>query len=177
MIGMNNPIIFYPLIILIVVFALLSILMKNIFYSLISAIVVFLLSGVVFYVLGSEYNAVIQLAIYGVAVPVILGLAIMFTNTKNKRSENTEINMRYLVFLTSGIFILGLIYLILTSLAVIPSGFNISEAVNINSLQAISAIATSIFVKYVWAFELVSVILTIVVVGLTIIKKEVRCKK
>ena len=56
---------------------------NNIFYSLLSAIIVFFIAGMFFYVLGSEYNAVIQIAIYGVAVPVIHGLAIMFTEKEN----------------------------------------------------------------------------------------------
>ena len=73
-----------------------SIKFKKIFYSLLCAITVFFLAGFFFYVLGSEYNAVIQIAIYGIAIPVILGLAVMFTNLKkdesviNKDSNQTE---------------------------------------------------------------------------------------
>ena len=39
--------------------------------------------------LGSEYNAIIQAAIYGLAVPVIIGISIMFTTGKgNSKKES-----------------------------------------------------------------------------------------
>ena len=80
--GMDNSIIFYSASFIMLLFAVLTLCFKNIFYSLISAIVVFFFAGLFFYLLGSEYNAVIQIAIYGVAVPIILGVAVMFTNLK-----------------------------------------------------------------------------------------------
>ena len=65
---MFNPIIFYPLAIVLVLAAIFAISFRNIFYSLLSAIVVFFITGVLFYILGSEYNAVVQIAIYGIAI-------------------------------------------------------------------------------------------------------------
>ena len=176
-----NPIIFYSIAIFIILFAFLTIYFKNIFYSLLSAVLVFFSTGILFYILGSEYNAIIQITIYGIAVPIILGLAIMFTNLKkeNNKIKVKQSNTKYVLFLTSGIFILTLVYLIMTSLAINPIGFNTSEFTSLNHTQVINAFSHGIFVKYVWAFELISVILTIVVVGLTIFNKakEDICKK
>lgn len=180
---MFNPVVFYLTTVVMILFAILAIKFKNVLYSLLSAIAVFFLAGVVFYLLGSEYNAVIQIAIYGVAVPVILGLAIMFTNLKKdeSKSEKNTSNLKYVIFLTSGIFILALIYLIMISLVFNPNGFNISEEINLNYIQVMRAFSHGIFVKYVWAFELVSLILTMIVAGLTLFntkKKELEeCKK
>lgn len=171
---MTNPIIFYVAAFLMIVSAIFSLRAKNIFNSLLLSIIVFFVAGLIFYMLRSEYNAVIQLAIYGVAVPVILGLAIMFTN--QKKEDKSEINItkiNYVTFLFAGIFILALIYLVMTSLLINPVDFNTSDIEVNSSLQVLGAIAHGIFVKYVWAFELVSLILTIIVVGLTIfVKKE-----
>lgn len=178
--GIYNPIVFYPTAIVMILCAILAIKFKNIFYSLLSAIVVFFLAGIFFYVLGSEYNAVIQIAVYGVAVPIILGLAIMFTNLKKEENKNDSrsSNLKYLIFLTGGIFILAIIYLIMISLVFTPSGFNISEEININYQQMIGAFSQGIFVKYIFAFEIVSLILTIIVAGLTLFnKREEECKK
>jgi len=169
--GIDNPIIFYPSAILIILFAILSIGVKDIFRSLICAIAVFFFAGLFFYILGSEYNAVIQIAIYGVAVPVILGLAIMFTNHKNKEIIK-QTNSKYIIFLISGLFILTTVYLILTSFAILPNSFNFSEQIGGSSFQTLSAISSGIFVNYVWAFELISLILTIIVVGLTLLTKK-----
>lgn len=173
--GIDNPIVFYPAAVVLLLTALLSIKFKNIFYSLLCAIVVFFLAGMFFYVLGSEYNAVIQIAVYGVAVPVILGLGVMFTDTKSKVASSDS-TFKYIIFLCCGIFTLALIYLGMTSLVVIPQGFNLSEFHTTNPLGAMNAFANGIFVKYVWAFELVSIILTIIVAGLTLFKKEGRVK-
>jgi NADH:ubiquinone oxidoreductase subunit 6 (subunit J) len=175
--GIDNPIIFYPLAFLLVIFSLLAISLKNVFRSLLSAIVVFFLVGLLFYILGSEYNAVIQIAIYGIAVPIILGLAIMFTNLKKEDKEDKPKNLNYLLILTAGLFILTLFYLVLTSLAVMPIGFNILDERSTFAMQTISAFGEGIFVKYVFAFEVISLILTLVVVGLTMFRRINKCKK
>lgn len=166
--GIENPIVFYPAAAVMLLFSLLTIKFNNIFYSLLSAIVVFFLAGMFFYVLGSEYNAVIQIAIYGVAVPVILALAIMFTDLKNKNKIKNSSLKKSIIFLISGLFILSLIWLVLMSFIFSPEGFNITVPAQTNPVGTIQAFSQGIFVKYVFAFELISVILTMIVAGLTI---------
>lgn len=177
--GTYNPIVFYPAAVLMLVFACLAIWYKNIFYSLLSAIVVFFFAGMFFYVLGSEYNAVIQIAIYGVAVPIILGLAVMFTDMKPKEeADKKPVVMKYATLLTGGVFILAFVYLILTSFLTSPFRFNKIDQINNSAVQVINIFGQEIFIQYVLAFELVSLILTIIVVGLTMYnKKEEECKK
>ncbi len=171
--GIFNPLIFYPAAILMIVFALLTLKFKNIFYSLISAIMLFFIVGLLFYVLGSEYNAVVQIAIYGVAVPIILGLAIMFTDLKKDSESVGKISgIKFFAILFGGVFVLAVFYLILTSLLVSPMGFDVTEVVGNSSVQVLNAFGHGIFIKYVWAFELVSLILTITVVGLTLLDKR-----
>lgn len=169
---MINSIVFYIASALMLVFAFLTISFKNIFYSLLSAICVFFLCGFFFYILGSEYNAVIQIAIYCVAIPVLLGLAIMFTNAKpkNKSEDIRNTKNTFFVVLASGLFVLGLIYLVMTSFAIVPDSFVWAENIVSNSMESLVAFGRGIYVKYVWAFELVSLILTIVVAGLAMLK-------
>lgn len=169
---MENAIIFYSLSALILIFAGLTIKFKNIFYSLLSAMVTFLLVGVLFYILGSEYNAIIQAAVYGLAVPVILGIAIMFTDTNKENKCEVSGKLKALMFLVCGLFILAMVYLVMTSLIFNSQGFNITEETLPNSMEVIQAFSRGIFVKYVWAFELVSVILTMVIIGLIVINKR-----
>ena len=162
--GMYNPIVFYPAAVLMILFAILAIKFRNIFYSLICAIGVFFLASLFFYILGSEYNAIIQIAIYGVAVPVVLGLAVMFTNLKNeKKSEELSPNLKYIMFLTGGMFSLIVIHLLLTM------NFDNSESIGV---QVLSAFSQGLFVNYIYAFELIALILTIIVVGITLLTKE-----
>lgn len=177
--GMFSPIIFYPLAFALVFSAILAIKFKNIFYSLLSAIVVFFVTGVLFYILGSEYNAIIQIAIYGVAVPVILGLAIMFTNIKpEEKKEKYHTKTKFLLFLFAGLFVLTMVYIFMTSLLINPTGFMVCENISNTSIKVINSFANGIFVRYVWAFELVSLILTIIVVGITLfVRKDGECKR
>ena len=120
-----------------------------------------------FYILGSEYNAVIQIAIYGVAVPVVLGLAVMFTNLKkDEKLETANPILKFTMFLFGGIFSLIILHLLLVS------NINISENIGNTSVQVLSAFSHGIFVDYIWAFELLALILTIIVVGITLLDRE-----
>ena len=164
----DNPVIFYPAAFLITGFALISLFAKNVIYSLLAAIMVFFTAALIFYVLGSEYNAIIQAAIYGFAVPVIVGLSIMFSGDKQAKSDKSaKFAVPYAALMCAGIFILAFVYLVMISLVITPDTFNINPAVEMNTFDTISAFARGIFVNYVWAFELVSLLLTIVIAGLS----------
>ncbi|MBQ7764723.1 NADH-quinone oxidoreductase subunit J [bacterium] len=166
--GIFNPIVFYPSAVLMILFAVLAIKFKNIFYSLLSAIVVFFLAGFLFYVLGAEYNAVIQIAIYGVAVPVILGLAVMFTDLKkeDKTTSNKNSFYKILLLIFSIIFVFSLLFVIS------PYTFDYNFSNSVNSYDVISIFGEKLFKKYVLAFEFVSILLTMIIVGLILIKKD-----
>ena len=157
----NNPVIFYSASVLITIFALLALFARNVVYSLLAAVVVFFFGALFFYILGSEYNAIIQAAIYGLAVPVIIGVSIMFT-TRSAGGRKSFITP-YITLLCSGIFLLAFIYLVMMSLAMMPDTFHNMELVQVNAFD-------TIFIDYVWAFELVSLLLTIVIAGFGLIK-------
>lgn len=167
-----NTIIFYPAIFLIVIFVCLTIKCKNIFYSLLSAMIVFILSGIVFYILGAEYNAIAQILIYGLAVPVILGLGILFTDTNNYKKENPPKILRYTSYLISGLFILSLFHLHIKSYAVNPAGFNIAETIPNNFVNTASVFGWGLYVKYIFAFELMAALSLLTIAGLSLFKKE-----
>ena len=173
---MINSILFFLTAIFLIIFAITAVCAKNVIYSLLSAIVVFFLAGLIFYLLGSEYNAVIQIAIYGLAVPIIIGLSVMFTNskTKDKNIKKDDTNLKYLLILISCLFIMSLIYLILTSLTIVPEGFLIQNSIENNFYTTMDAFINGIYVNYVYTFEAISLILTIVVVGLVLFNKEVK---
>lgn len=163
----TNPIIFYIASAFIILFAILTLLAKNVVYSLLASIVVFFFGALFFYVLGSEYNAIIQAAIYGFAVPVIIGVSIMFTGVN--REEKKSFSIPYLTLLFSGIFVLAFIYLLMMSLVIMPDTFHVMELTQTSAFDTIKAFASGIFVNYVWAFELISLLLTIVIVGIGVI--------
>mgnify|MGYP004588146765 CR=1 FL=1 len=170
----SNSLIFYLTSGMLVGFAILALCLKNVIYSLISSIVVFFLTGLVFLLLGSEYNAIIQVAIYGLAVPIIIGVSVMFTNMGKEQSRNEKFTIPYLMLMFGGIFVLAFLYLVMMSLAIVPDTFNLMEYSHATSFDTISAFAKGIFVNYAWAFELTSLLLTIVIAGLVLLAQRKR---
>ena len=170
----SNALRFYLTSGMLVGFAILALCLKNVIYSLISSIVVFFLTGLVFLLLGSEYNAIIQVAIYGLAVPIIIGVSVMFTNMGKEQSRNEKFTIPYLMLMFGGIFVLAFLYLVMMSLAIVPDTFNLMEYSHATSFDTISAFAKGIFVNYAWAFELTSLLLTIVIAGLVLLAQRKR---
>ena len=166
----NNPVIFYLAAVLILGFALGAMFLKNIIYSLLCAIMVFFSASIFFYILGSEYNAIIQAAIYGIAVPVIIGLSIMFTT--GKETSKKETTLPFLTTIAGLLFIMAFIYIIMISLAMMPDSFHFIELQQFNSYEVISAFGQGIFIRYVWGFELLSILLTIIIAGFTMLDKK-----
>lgn len=153
-----------------ILFALLSIFSFRILYSLLSAVCVFFAAAGVYFILGADYNAVIQIAIYGVAIPILFVFAIMFTSDKIDKKTYLAFSPRFfLSFLGLGALFLSLIYLIATALSLNSNAAWImqKQTMFINKYQMFKALADGFFTNYVFAFELFSVLLLIVVVGIS----------
>ena len=74
---------------------------------------------------------------------------------------------------------MALVYIIMISFVSVPEIFSTQIIFDEsgNTFGNLSIFAKGIFTKYVWAFELMSIILTIAAVGLTIIKRVGRKAK
>ena len=172
----SNPIVFYLASFFIIVFALLTLFAKNVIYSLLSAVMVFFFGALFFYMLGSEYNAIIQAAIYGLAVPIIIGVSIMFAPTSGKVKDKSFVTP-YVTFMSAALFVLSFVYLVLMSLAMMPDTFRVMDVFQVNAFDAIKSFAKGIFINYVWAFELLSLLLTVVIAGIGLLRTDKRTNK
>ena len=159
--------IFYPTTIALIVFAILSIFSNKLVHSLLASIVVFFMVGLLFYLLGAEYNAVIQLAIYGLAVPILLAIALMFTNTRDEKSPITNGARKYLIYFGAIVLFLAVFYLIAISVNIIDVELFPKAIQNNNSVIVFDAISNGFFNSYIVAFELISVLLFAIVVGVS----------
>ena len=172
----SNPIVFYLASFFIIVFALLTLFAKNVIYSLLSAVMVFFFGALFFYMQGSEYNAIIQAAIYGLAVPIIIGVSIMFAPTSGKVKDKSFVTP-YATFMSAALFVLAFVYLVLMSLAMMPDTFRVMDVFQVNAFDAIKSFAKGIFINYVWAFELLSLLLTVVIAGIGLLRTDKRTDK
>ena len=166
----ENQVIFYLSAVSIISFALFSMIAKKIISSLLWAILVFFMSAVIFYVLGSEYNAIIQAAIYGIAVPIILGISIMFS--ANKSDTGKGFSFSFVVILFGFLFALLLADCVIISLIKLPETFIVHEPAQGNFYNVISIFAKGLFINYVWAFELMGLLLTVLIVGISVYRKK-----
>lgn len=164
---MTTALIFYPTALIIIIFSVLTIFSKKIVYSLISAIVVFMAAGLIFYLLGAEYNAVIQLTIYGLAVPILLAMAIMFTDIRNEK--NTIVTGARKFVIITAVLLIAMSVVYLTAIAINLTAIPIfSDAnTNLNSFRIFDAITDGFFTSYLIAFELFSILLLAVVAGVS----------
>lgn len=165
-----KSLIFYGFAGAIIAFAIFSLFSPRILYSLLSAVCVFFAAAGIYFLLGADYNAVIQIALYGVAIPILFVLAIMFTSDKLDKKIYLTIQPRlFFSFLGLGVLFLSLIYLIATSLSLNSNSAWIlqKQTMSINKYQMFSSISELFFGNYVVAFELFSILLLIVVVGIS----------
>lgn len=165
-----KSLIFYGFAGAIILFAVLSIFSLRILYSLLAAICVFFATAGIYFLLGADYNAVIQIAVYGIAIPILFVLAIMFTSERLDKTTYITLKPRFfLSFLGFGILFLSLIYLIATSLSLNSNAAWIlqKQTMFINKYQMFNALSEGLFVNYVLAFELFSILLLIVIVGIS----------
>lgn len=162
--------IFYGFAGAIILFALLSIFSLRILYALLSAICVFLATAGLYFLLGADYNAVVQIAIYGIAIPILFVLAIMFTSDKLDKKTYITLKPRFFfTFFAIGALFLSLVYLLATSFGLSSNSAWIEQkqTMFINKYQMFKALAEGFFVNYALAFELFSILLLVVVVGLS----------
>lgn len=165
-----KSLIFYGFAGAILLFAVLSIFSMRILYSLLAAVCVFFATAGIYFLLGADYNAVIQIAIYGIAIPILFVLAIMFTSDKLDKKTYITLKPRFFFsFMGIGILFLSLVYLIATSLSLRSNQawVTLRQTLVINKYQMFNAISDGFFINFVFAFELFSILLLIVVVGIS----------
>lgn len=164
---MLEAVIFYPTAVFLIILALCSVFSRKVIYSLLMAIGVFFLCGLVFYLLKAEYNGVIQLAIYGLAVPILLAFSLMFTNTRVEVNTLATSPRRYVIYFAVGLILLSLVYLLLISFNVFNAPLFPPAQVSVNSIRVFDAITTGFFKTYLIAFELLSLLIFAIVVGVS----------
>jgi len=161
-------IIFYLSACLIISGALFTIISKRIVHSLLFSIVVFFTVGILFFLLNAEYNAIIQFAVYGIGVPILLVLAIMFTSYKSEKNHYLIFGSRFVAAVISVIlFVLTIFNILLISSSVIEWLFTPQSALTINRYEMFNAISKGLYINFCFSFELLILLLFTIVVGLS----------
>ena len=167
-----ESIIFFGFAGLTLLFALLSIAAKNILYSLLFAVIAFFFAGGVFFSLNADYNAVAQISIYGVAIPVLFLFAIMFTSENEKKEINLSFSPRFFIgIISSTVLFMVIWYSIEFALhfnSSLAKFFN-PAALQIGDYDSILSVAKNFYYDNGAGLVLFSILLLTVVIGISVL--------
>lgn len=163
---------FFGFFILIILFSILSVFASRILYSLLFAVISFFSAGGIFFSLGADYNAVVQIAIYGVAVPVIFLFAIMFTSNKENRFVNISFAPRFFIgFASVSLLFLILWYSAEFAIHLNPKveAFFSANSPIVSDFNSIISIANGMYVSYQISFLTMALLILTVIVGVSVL--------
>lgn len=170
--------IFYLCTGLILISAIFTVLSKKIVHSVLFSLITFLSIGILFFLLNAEYNAVVQISIFGVGIPILFVLAIMFTSEKVDTLTFLSFSPRFMISIITGfLFVLVLFNILLISSSVINWLFTPQTSININHYEMFDLISKGLYINFIIAFELVALLVLLVIIGLStigIIKEKKR---
>ena len=163
---------FYGFALLILFFSIMSVFANRILYTLLYSVIAFFCLGGIFFSLGADYNAVVQIAVYGVAVPVIFLFAIMFTS----RKENKTVYLSYATRCFVGFISAALLFMILwysvefaVHLNINAGKFLSGRIAEIGDFNSIVSIANGLYVNYQLALILFAFTVLTTVVGISVL--------
>lgn len=164
-----SSLIFYLIAGIIVVFALLTVLSKNLVHSALHMVAAFIGIAALYALLMADYLAVVQVLIYVGAVSIIIVFGIMLTRRESMDQSNMPNQNRWWGLIFSVLFFIVLARSILLT-AFVPGTGQAQET-------TINQIADLLLGNYAIPFELTGVILLVAMIGAIILGKSARSTK
>lgn len=142
---------------------------KNPVHSAIFLVLCFVNIAGIFVMLGAEFLAVIQIIVYTGAVMVLMLFVVMLVDPEDLPSFHTAAPLqRYLALLLGGVLLLEIGAAIVTRTGMVSSGSATPE--NIAAVGGnVQALGRVIYSKYLLAFEITSLVLTVGVIGVVVL--------
>ena len=127
--------------------AVLSITSRKMIYSLLFAMITFLSVGLLFWLLGAIYNAMVQVLVYVVAVPILIAISIMLIKPNSFCINKLFVNRNMLLS------IIGILFLILIIGIFFSLNFNLFEimkncTIYVNQYSALISISQNLLGIY-----------------------------
>ncbi|UCF78814.1 MAG: NADH-quinone oxidoreductase subunit J [Candidatus Eiseniibacteriota bacterium] len=162
---LNAPLVFKMLAALALLFAVLSVTLRNVFHCALALAAMFILLSGVFVLLDADFLAVVQVLIYVGAVVILMIFAIVLT--EKITSETVRQTNQLLVpgFLVCVATLAGALY-VLTRVPW-PSGSPAAQK------ETIKLVGTQLLSTHLEAFEVASVLLLAALVGAVFLGKEI----
>ncbi len=158
---------FYGFSFFIIFFSLLVLLSANPIVAALSLAAAMVGVAGVFFALGAHFIAAVQVTVYAGAVMVLFVIVLMLFDLKRDESVSSALS-RFLKIAVVGL-ILGLI-----TGAVAMSGFDSSLQIFVHdpaSITPTKKLATLLFEKYLFAFEVLGVLLLVIAIGVVSVSR------
>ncbi len=156
--------VFYLIASVIIIFAVLTVTLKNIFHSALSLITVLLAVAAIYIYLEAEFLAVAQILIYVGAIMALIIFAIMLTlkiSDKSLKQNNEQKLISFLIAASMAIFLISI--LIQISSNVKTTSFNSPSLVDIGG---------ELLTKYALPFEVISLILLAALIAAAVVSRK-----
>ena len=163
---------FYGFSLFVLIFSVLTIFANRILYSLLYAVIVFFFAGGIFFSLGADYNAVVQIAIYGVAIPVIFLFAIMFTSKSENKSAYLSYSAKFFIsFISLALLFMLLWYSVKLAIYInnVPTEKLYMKLLEVGNINSVVSIANGLYTNYSLAFILLAVTVLTVILGISVL--------
>lgn len=161
---------FWLFAVLVIITSLLTVFMPKVFHSILFGFITFILIGLSFFLLKAPFNAAAQISIYAVAFSILFVMAVMLYNSPKDEKKYLFVKPRLFITLS------GILLIICSVVGIVRQDrfFGLSEFLN-NSGYIISqtntslnVLANTLFTKYIFVFELLSVLLLFGVAGIIV---------
>lgn len=162
--------VFYIIAAFIIAGSVWMVLEEDLFRSCMALAVTMILVGVLYFTLDAGFIAAVHLLIYAGAVTMLYLFMIMLTRTPTK----TKSFMSQVVYRTSenkASILFGLLLFFVMSLIIFKSRTLIPGALPASTSLNVADIGKTIFTDYLLPFELVSVLLTLTMIGAVVIAR------
>lgn len=168
-----DAVIFLVSAIVAVVGATMMISLRNPVLSVMSLIVSLVAQAVLYVQLGALFVGAVLIIVYSGAILVLFLFVIMLLNLRGNEDlgrQSTPMNM-IVKYGLSVLLLLEFIFIIKTTFfrSDIPIGMMVEKAKNFGSVEQV---ATSLFTKYLYPFELTSILLLAAIVGAVVMAKR-----
>ena len=158
---------YYGLATITLIGALGTILSKNPMYSILLLIVTFFSLSGIYVLLNAQFLAVVNIIVYAGAIMVLFLFVIMFLNL---RKESNELNNRPMV--VASVLSGGVLLVILAAILVKAQVEPVNPATFSNHTGMIETLGNLLYRHYILAFEIVSVLFLVGIVGAILVAKR-----
>lgn len=155
---------FYIIALAMVIGAVLVVTLKNIFHCALSLALVAIGAAGIYFILDSEFLAIVQIFVYVGAVITLITFMVMLTQRVSGKKFKQSNNQKFLSLVISG----GLLFLFFKKLP----GVAWKTAPETDQLADVQTIGNALLTKYIFPFEIISVVLLAALIGAIVLARR-----